>query len=87
MNTKESASAQEKVIFRSSTSASSTDSPLFHVRSMTAPVARFFTRQRVNDWPFPGLTNWCSTMANGTPSIWIFRPLRMSVVCMRRRTR
>ena len=54
---------------------------------MTAPVARFFTRQRVKDWPLPGLTNWCSTMAYGTPSIWILRPLRMSVVCMRKRTR
>ena len=65
---------------RSSTSASSTDSPDFQVRSMTLPFMRFRTRHRVNDCPLPGFTNWCSTTWYGTPSIWILSPLRMSVV-------
>ena len=64
----------------STTSAASTVSPDFQVRSMVRPVFRFRTRTRLKAWPLPGLTISFSTMAYGSPSIRIFKPALNSFV-------
>ncbi len=47
----------------STTSAASTESPLFQVFSMVRPVFRLRTRTRLKAWPLPGLTISFSTIA------------------------
>ncbi len=69
MKMKKSPSAYRYCISVSTTSAASSESPDFQLRSSVRPVLRLRILMRLKAWPLPGFTNSFSTMAYGSPSI------------------